>query len=177
MKTERLEIFERIMSMFSKDMRVLDIATGHGKFANKAKALGFTDITAIDARSDRVPNTHGIKWIVDNILNIDTSEFNLILCFGILYHFNNPQELLDKCKHSITIVDTHYSETKEVEHLGYFGSFYKENNTCLTASFEDSQSFWPEKSELIKLLNENYSVVSEVTPNYLSNRTFFICLP
>lgn len=172
----RISITTKILSLFNKKLSVLDVATGHGKFAITARDLGF-NVTAVDVRNDRVPiNTPGINWEICNILDFNTDPYELILCFGILYHFNNPQKLIDKLKHSPTIYDTHYALEEEVEHLGMKGKFYKESKNITTSSFDDDVSFWPTKEELIKLFQSNYNIVGEVK-QYMNNRSFFICIP
>ena len=60
MKKERLEICKKLLSLLSTENSLLDLATGHGKFARLAKEMGY-NVTAIDARKDRMPNYKGIK--------------------------------------------------------------------------------------------------------------------
>jgi SAM-dependent methyltransferase len=176
MKKERLEICKKLLSLLSTENSLLDLATGHGKFARLAKEMGY-NVTAIDARKDRMPNYKGIKWIVDDLANINISDYQIVLCLGILYHLNDPEELVKRMKNSITILDTHFAASEKVEHLGYKGDFYKENRSALTSSFNDDLSFWPSKKELLRMLNKYYSVVMELIPSYMNGRTFFLLIP
>lgn len=171
---KRISIVKNLLSAMDKRLPLLDIATGHGKFALMARSLGF-NVTGVDAREERIPLNNDIIWYISDINDFDTSRYKLILCLGILYHFKNPQLLLNKTKHAITIIDTHYALKEEVSYMGMKGKFYTENNSANTASFKDDFSFWPTKPELIKLLKSNYNIVLE-GEQYLEDRSFFLCL-
>lgn len=74
----------------------LDIGCGVGEFSCYLAGLGL-EVVAFDGRSQNVEEAErrheGIKFIVHNIEDStvkNLGQFDLVLCFGFLYHLENP---------------------------------------------------------------------------------------
>jgi ubiquinone/menaquinone biosynthesis C-methylase UbiE len=74
----------------------IDIACGAGHFSNVLSGLGF-DVLGIDARAANVEESSGrfpdLKFAIANVEDlgsIGSRTFDLVICFGLLYHLENP---------------------------------------------------------------------------------------
>jgi SAM-dependent methyltransferase len=74
----------------------LDVGCGVGDFAKFLSDMGFCVIAA-DGRSENVseaqrryPNIKFLTADVENLTLEKTGRFDLVLCFGLLYHLENP---------------------------------------------------------------------------------------
>ena len=122
----RLEVFRSILEPM-KPGRLLDLGTGHGKFARIAHELGW-EVTAVDARTDRMPMTAGIEWLQSDLREYEIGVFDVIAMLGIFYHLElkDQLEMLKRCAGTMTILDTHVALIAEVIEGGYEGAFYTE---------------------------------------------------
>lgn len=170
----RLATFERLLRLMPPG-RLLDLAAGHGKFSQIGLRLGW-QVTAVDARTERMPMTEGIRWIHEDVKQFDVSGHDCIAVLGLLYHLDDPPALLERCAYAPTIIDTHMSPTADVKHLGYWGRWVDEGD-CLRSAASNRKSFIPTHKELLRMLNLLYGTVLEVLPNHRAGRTFFLCLP
>lgn len=173
---DRVAIFEDFLRPL-RPGRLLDLATGHGKFALAAQRLGW-QVTAVDARTERMPDDHGIEWVHADVRSYPLDGFDLITMFGILYHLELPDvlDMLKRAAGTLTIIDTHYAPRPTVIESGYEGYLFKELTSELTASVGNSQSFWPHPNALIRMLvDSGFKDVYVLTPSYHPNRTFYIC--
>lgn len=78
------------------DKRVLDVACGVGLLSDTLSAMGF-DVTAIDARPENIAEARrrvpGVRFDVFDVEAGDLRElgsFRVVVCFGLLYHCENP---------------------------------------------------------------------------------------
>ena len=76
--------------------RVLDVACGVGLLSDSLSAMGL-DVTAIDARAENIAEARrrfsGIRFDVFDVEAGDLRElgsFPVVVCFGLLYHCENP---------------------------------------------------------------------------------------
>lgn len=184
---QRLEWFARMLSLVKGD-RLIDLGSGHGKFAIDAADLGW-QVTALDVRGDRFPEDDRIEWVVGDVRDVDLSNFDVIACLGLFYHLTLDDQLalLDQCQGRPIILDTHVGNgkptpvklTKQVTVKGYRGQFYPEPDQTKhsTASWGNDTSFWPTPKAFYRMLNERGYDVLTANPWYLPTRTFFLCLP
>jgi SAM-dependent methyltransferase len=177
----RAEILTRLLGQFTPGT-ALDLACGTGWFSRIAAGLGW-QVTGIDARrrpawDDPEP---GVQWHEQDVRDVDTSGYDLIMCLGIFYHleFTDQMTLLRKCGGTPMILDTHVGLTGAAEPAaGYTGQWYQEG-AGLLASWGNPRSFWPTTATLRTMLTENgYATAEPVEPWYHgADRTFWTCLP
>lgn len=185
----RIEIFDRLIGLF-RPGRLVDLGAGHGLFARRAADQGW-DVTAVDARSTRFPADDRITWVEQDIRQHDLSGYNLVLCLGLFYHLDLPDQLdlLARAKGAPIILDTHValernpskhnlSEKQDVN--GYTGRWYTEPGDpgVATSSWGNIRSFWPTPESLRRMLAEHgYALVLTAEPWYQADRTYFVAIP
>jgi hypothetical protein len=181
----RLDIYRRLLGIFPTG-NLADLGAGHGLFSKAAADLGW-QVTAIDARTERFPADSRINWLQSDIRDADLSGFDVITCLGLFYHLTLTDQLalLDQCKGTPLIIDTHLATERSYPYVsekiaknGYMGRLYDENLASPLASWENEQSFWPDRKTFDRMLAEHgYGVVLTAEPWYEKDRTFFLCLP
>jgi len=119
---------------------------------------------------------------------IEYGKFDVVLCWGLLYHLDNPEGLLDKIGEKcgrLLILSTHYAPGDDqplrakqygLSDLTYMGSlrgrWYKEfdpdapkslREAAIWSSFKNDKSFWIQKEHLIqKLRRVGFDEVAEL---------------
>jgi len=160
--------------------RLLDLATGHGGFALIGQELGW-EVTAVDARTERMPMTPGIEWIQADVRQFPTDGYDVITILGLLYHLEleAQADLLRRCSSTLTVIDTHVSMRPTTLMEGYLGHFFEETLSAHTASWGNPLSFWlTEKSLYRLLLRSGYASVFKVLPPPVTaDRTFHVVAP
>jgi SAM-dependent methyltransferase len=174
----RLDIFQRILEPLTPG-RLLDLGAGHGKFSLIARDLGWK-VTAVDARTERMPMSEGIDWVQADVRDFDTEGFDCICILGLLYHLELEDQLslLSRCAPTFTIIDTHVAPRVTHVERGYEGYLFAEQTEATTASWGNPWSFWPTEESLITMLHESgYHEVYPLAPSYEPDRhrTFYIC--
>jgi SAM-dependent methyltransferase len=178
----RVLIFLNLLRAISPG-RLLDLGAGHCKFSLWGQRLGF-DVTAVDARTDRVParETLGsIKFIQSDVRDFDFAGFEVILCLGLIYHLDIADQLatLLRCARAraTVILDTqvHIAEKvpadldeawarQPVERDGYTGVAFPERDN-LMASVGNKFSFWHTENSWLRLFeNAGFAEATVVTP-------------
>jgi hypothetical protein len=180
----RLATFRQILGVMPPG-RLLDLGAGHGAFSLIGLDLGW-DVTAVDARTERMPMTDGIRWIEADARNVDVTGFDCIAILGLLYHLGLDDQLalLRRCAGSPTILDTHHALHAAVTVNGWEGRIFKEPGSTPeelarvpTASWGNPESFWPTQPELLRMLHEaGYQTVLVLEPPILPDRSFYLCL-
>lgn len=81
--------------------------------------------------------------------------FDVVYNAGLLYHLSDPARLLRQCAEVAPemLLWTHVVDDSDVEHRGYRGRFTTENPTDRIGGLR-SRSFRPERSELIRMLDD-----------------------
>jgi SAM-dependent methyltransferase len=95
----RRKALEDIVALIRRNDSVrsaIDVGCGFGMFSSDLRGLGL-DVVAVDVREENVTEArrrHGqIHFVVANIEDpaiIDVGRFDIVLCFGLLYHLENP---------------------------------------------------------------------------------------
>jgi tRNA (mo5U34)-methyltransferase len=74
----------------------LDVGCGFGFFSSYLRDAGF-EVSALDGRESNIVEAQkrnpGIRFEVQNVENLDLTKvgsYDLVLCFGLLYHLENP---------------------------------------------------------------------------------------
>ncbi|MFL5642666.1 MAG: class I SAM-dependent methyltransferase [Chloroflexota bacterium] len=181
----RLTTFRDILRPL-KPGRLVDLGTGHGKFALIAQELGW-NVTAVDARTERMPMTPGIDWQKADVRTFDVAGFDCISMLGVLYHleYADVRALLGRCAGTMTIIDTHTARRIDRVEEGYEGRTFTEISdysparlaTTKTASWGNPTSWWPTRPALIRLLQDSgYRTILVLEPPTGVDRTFYLCL-
>ena len=182
----REAILRELLALFPPG-RLVDLACGNGRYAIAASEMGW-DVTAVDARTVRMPMTPGITWVQQDVRETDVSGFDVVLLMGLLYHMelDDQLDLLRRCSHAVTILDTHHSTAPTHEERGYVGHTFREIPEDHPTSLEDSSraawgntmSFWATQPDLVRMLYDcGFGTVLALVPPTLPNRTFYLCLP
>jgi hypothetical protein len=172
----RLEIFKHLIDPLTPGSLV-DLGTGHGAFAVLAHDAGW-NVTAVDARPDRWPETVGIQWIQKDVREFDPSGFDVVCMLGLLYHLEVEDQvlLLQRAAGTTLIIDTHVAEFPVVDVAGYQGQYFIELTDKPTASWNNERSFWPTEASFLRMLKDaGYSNVMKLDPPYYPFRTFYYC--
>ena len=181
----RLTTFRDILRAL-RPGRLLDLGTGHGAFALIGKELGWA-VTAVDARTERMPMTEGIDWREGDVRTFDVAGYDCIALLGLLYHleFADVRDLLRRCAGTPTILDTHTARTVDRVDEGYEGRTFTEIAdytperlaTTSTASWGNPTSWWPTRPALVRLLRDSgYRTILVLDPPTGADRTFYLCL-
>lgn len=180
----RLATFRQILGTMPPG-RLLDLGAGHGAFSLIGHELGW-EVTAVDARTDRMPMVDGIRWIQADARTFDVAGYDCIAILGLLYHMGltDQQDLLRRCSGTPTILDTHHSPRSSVTVDGWDGRIFREPGATpeelarvSTASWGNRESFWPTRPSLVRMLHESgYETVLALEPPILPDRTFYLCL-
>jgi 2-polyprenyl-3-methyl-5-hydroxy-6-metoxy-1,4-benzoquinol methylase len=175
---DRLAIFDRLLAPMTPG-HMLDLATGHGKFAVTAKDRGWR-VTAVDARTERMPFVEGIEWIQADVRTFSLEGYDLITIFGLLYHLgiDDQLDLLRRAvaARTLTVIDTTTTPHPDVVERGYEGWYFKEKLEAPTASWGNETSFWPHKDAFLRMLLDcGFVDVYVLTPGHSPNRTFYVC--
>jgi 2-polyprenyl-3-methyl-5-hydroxy-6-metoxy-1,4-benzoquinol methylase len=83
--------FEKLLELF-RTGRMVDLGTGHGKFAILAADRGW-DVTAVDARVDRWPDDSRIAWVQEDVRQHVLTPYDLVVCLGLFYHLTCEDQL------------------------------------------------------------------------------------
>ena len=143
-----------------------------------ALELGWA-VTAVDARTERMPMTDGIEWVQSDLRDYEIGDFEAISMLGILYHLElkDQLDLLERCAGTMTILDTHVALEAEVNEGGYEGRFYTEPPDTMPSSWINPTSFWPTEDSLVRMLHESgYRFVFKLVPPPMTlDRTWYLC--
>jgi len=197
--SDSLLLFSSCLDMIRKvypcGLRIVDSATGHGRYAMMSRDKGFTT-TAFDVRTVRVPSLEpGIRWLSSDINDFDYSPYDVVVLSGILYHLDIDMilNLFKKLKDSqcqYLILNTHFIEVlngKIINSKFNLGNPYKigdlelcdyieKDRTHPLSSFKNPISHWLTIDSIEKLL-----ILSGFTNNQIllplvqNDRAFFLC--
>ncbi len=181
----RLAVFRDILRPM-RPGRLLDLGTGHGRFALIGQELGW-DVTAVDARTTRMPMSAGVTWVEADVRGYDVGGFDCIALLGLLYHleFGDVADLLKRCAGTPTILDTHTALAVDRVEGGYDGRTFTEIaeytperlTDTATASWGNPTSWWPTRQALVRLLRDSgYRTILVLDPPTMPDRTFYLCL-
>lgn len=175
----RLEMFSELLAT-QRPGRLLDLGTGHGKFALLATNMGWK-VTAVDARTERMPEHQAIEWVRSDVrsFTFDPAEFDCIAILGLLYHLELDAQLalLGRCSGTTAIIDTHVALRAEHSERGFEGRVFEEETEAPTAAWGNERSFWPTEESLVRMLREAGYTSLKLVPPYRPDRTFWLCLP
>ena len=184
----RFLLFDQLLARFAPG-RCYDLGSGHGKFAQRAAATGWT-VTAIDARNERFVSAPGVEFVQADVRNVRLDDADLVLCLGLFYHLtlDDQIDLLGRASGAPLILDTHVASgthdnpevlSEPVPVGDHEGVWYVEGpREDALASWDNAQSFWHTEPSLLALLESaGYAVVLSGTPWVTPDRRFYLALP
>ena len=176
---------------------VVDLGAGPCAFARIAREFG-AEVFAVDSRNERLPEDiekQGIHFIHEDVRNVNLEAYDVVLIFGLLYHFEIGDQvaLLRRCQGKEVLVDTqvccpglavrfplHEWQYTLVQSNGYEGIVYTEQDNPM-ASVANKTSFWHTEPSYVRMFNDcGFSDITAYRPLYLSKhgmRSFYRLLP
>ena len=194
------QILQTITDVIGRDfsrLRILDLASGEGCLSIECAVHG-AEVLSIEARQRNLAKTRLAKEMLgldrleivqDDALNATTEKygtFDVILCCGLLYHFDAPdiipflRRLRSMCRRFLYL-DTHFNfdsrEAFDFEGRTYLGRTYEElpndmdkedKEKWVWAGWGNKHSFVPTKASLLSMVQDaGFSSVMEChTPVY-----------
>lgn len=124
-------------------------------------------VVGVDARREHLQRARYIEQAlgVSNVTFLESDlesgdlaalgSFDAIFNVGVLYHLSDPARLLRQCTEVAPemLLWTHIVDDSDAEHRGYRGRFTTENPTDRIGGLR-SRSFRPERSELVRMLDD-----------------------
>lgn len=115
-------INRHFVSFNEKKMEAIDLACHQGWFSSQLVKTGFENVLATDARENHIADAElifkaldqsgKIRTLQSDVHSLDTGmlgKFDLVLCFGLIYHLENPVGALRKafelCK-NVCLIET-----------------------------------------------------------------------
>jgi SAM-dependent methyltransferase len=196
---KRHQIFRSLVSPL-KPGKMLDLGTGRGTFSLVAAQLGW-EVTAVDARTARMPNPEAkkdpdraelirsIRWVEADVRKfpIRSGEYDLICILGLLHHLgvDDHIKLLRHCSGTLTLLNARIAPEIVVREGQYEGRYHnepgetrEERDQILSASWGNETSFHHTEESLIRLARDcGYGMVMPMRPPHHLNYTFYLCLP
>jgi predicted RNA methylase len=151
-----IQIVSDIVSKPLANVRVLDLACLEGHFGIEF-ALHGAEVIGIEARDINLQKAifvkdllslNNLQLVRDDVRNLSRErygQFDVILCFGILYHMDTPEAMnliknIFECCGRVAVIDTHFSLTNVESYFwngtSYWGHYYEEHPPTTT---EDEQ--------------------------------------
>jgi SAM-dependent methyltransferase len=120
-----------------KKLRVVDLGCLEGGYAVEFARLGF-DTLGIEARDENVAkcnyvkdslNLSNLQFVKDDVRNIKKyGKFDIVLCYGLLYHLNDPVAFLKQvgeCTSGIMLLNTHFAPMHDLRYsFGLLNSYF-----------------------------------------------------
>lgn len=171
----RRSIFDTILHNikkidFGKTPTLIDVGCGPCIFAKMAHNAGY-DVTALDGRTERVPEDIEFDFIESNLNDFDYAGYQVVVLLGVLYHLtledqvkfldSIPDDSIFICDTQVHIpsfvqehswVDRHGALPSLVNYMGYEGINFQESNNPM-ASIKNTTSFWHTELSLSSLLD------------------------
>ncbi|WP_417848838.1 glycosyltransferase [Thalassoglobus sp.] len=124
-------------------------------------------VVGVDARREHLQRARFIErelgitntlFLEQDLENSDLAALgtcDVIFNVGLLYHLSDPARLLQQCAEVAPemLLWTHVVDDADAEHRGYRGRFTTENPTDRVGGLR-SRSFRPERSELVRMLDD-----------------------
>ena len=161
-------------------LRIADLACLEGGYAAELARLGFGEVVGIEVRKTNIDRCRLVKerlalpnlmFVNDDVWNVASyGMFDVIFCCGLLYHLDRPKQflhLLASQTHKAVFIKTATASdrvegtalSEVTTHEGLSGRWFPEpavprTENELWASWENTQSFWPEKGSLIEAIRD-----------------------
>lgn len=197
-----VRILTRFRSIIStlKSGKMLDLGTGHGKFALEAVELGW-DVTAVDARTVRIPDPESeenaeraeliraVNWIQADVreFEINEGDYELICILGLIHHLELEAQiqLLKRCSHTPTLLRARVAPGIVVTEPPYEGLYYREPGKTRAhrdllpgVAWGNDFSFRHTEESLLRMARDcGYDLTMSARPPHITNYTYYLLLP
>jgi len=163
---------------------VLDLACDEGNFTLQLGELDADASLGIEGRGEKLERANAqreargltnVRFEQGDVRRVTAEThgvFDLVLCLGILYHFDTPDvfrfaENLAGLTGRYAIIETQTSLSRRRREADnghdYWGLTYPEDIAMSGASLDNAESFWPIRASLFNLLqNVGFTSVAEV---------------
>jgi hypothetical protein len=171
---------------------LVDLGAGHGIFARLAADLGWR-VTAVDVRDVRFPEDPRVRWVTTDVRDFDEFDgVTVVACLGLWYHLTLADQLalIAKIAPLPVILDTHVARPDLGDHLAHAkelsdfvsegahsGRLYSESGQVgqATASWGNTQSFWPTPDSLERQFREaGYDLMERLLPPVAPDREYLV---
>jgi SAM-dependent methyltransferase len=180
-----------------KGENILDLGCNAGFWALKCLEAGGDFVLGIDGRKMHIDQAEFVfdvkkidakryQFICDDIYNYfnnNKKEYDIVLCLGLLYHINNPIQLLEsinRCNNDILIIDTAVCKNEQPCFIVNIESTLDPRNAILSNIVLVPSVF--SLVEILKhlgykgvVLKPNFSDYSGATDYEVGNRKALIC--
>lgn len=132
---------EKSISLFTtpeerKRMRAVDLGCLEGGYSVELARMGF-DTLGIEAREENMQKCNYVKdnvnlpnlhFAMDDVRNLPKyGKFDVNICYGLLYHLNDPVSFLktvSQCTTKMLFLNTHFAPDRDIRYnLGYINRF------------------------------------------------------
>jgi len=149
-------------ALSGKKLTAIDLACHQGWFSSQLVHSGFDNVLATDARENHIADaelifnamgqSEKIRTLQSDVHSLETNalgQFDLVLCFGLIYHLENPVGALRKafslCK-NVCLIETQIApgQTGVVDYGSY--QFVKPIEASFVVIDETHETHGPEAS-------------------------------
>jgi predicted RNA methylase len=188
-------ITQTILDLFKNNinhLRILDLGSLEGQYSIELGLHG-AKVVGIEGREQnierarfakKVLNLRNVEFYLDDVRNLSKEKygkFDVVLCSGILYHLDFPdnmefiEKIYDVCDYC-TIIDTHIGSNPTAKKIfkdhEYEGDVYREHDPSAStenrlkqawASLDNDNSFWLTKKSLYDfLMRVGFTTITEM---------------
>jgi len=135
-------------------LRVVDLGCLEGGYAVEFARMGF-DTLGIEVREENISKCNyvksnldlpNLKFVKDDVRNIASyGKFDIVLCYGLLYHLNDPIDFLTKvsnCNNKLIFLNTHFAPELDLRYnLGFLNNYFIAPIQKRTGLFKFEENF------------------------------------
>lgn len=178
-----------VLSSFygEKKLRIVDLGCLEGGYSVELARIGH-DVTGIEIRQKNFEKLQYVKtkvdlpnlrFVHDDALNwLKYGQFDVILCYGLLYHLDKPKQFIQGLQCDLALFHTHYAcdnnrfkLSEYCENEGLRGKWYTEyakdnqKEDAVLSSYDNKQSFWLTEESLLSTLQNKFKAVGKIYSN------------
>jgi hypothetical protein len=180
-------------------MRVADLGCLEGGYSVEFAKMGF-DAVGIEAREENMVKCNyvqsnlslpNLSFIQDDVRNLPRhGKFDVTLCYGLLYHLNDPVaflKIINDCTTKMLLLNTHFAPEHDIRYeLGHLNNFFLAPVQKRTGLWEHEKNFRLSKlttnegyrGRWYKEWNKNEKsdrIEKMLWASYNNNRSFWLC--
>lgn len=168
-----------IVKRFDKKIRILELGSGQGAFANRLFDMGFKDIVCVDINKENFKLDNKVEFLKCD-LNTDFSEkiserFDLVVSLEVIEHVENPWHFFREVKKTLSENGKFIFSTPNIDTIKSKLTFLKKGRFSFFyhGDYEDSGHITPlPKFILYYLIEKNNFKKKVYTQNVKYNYNF-----